>query len=1012
MTAARQELDALRARLAVTEARLAEAEETLAAIRNGEIDGLVVAGPHGDQVFTLKGADHPYRVMLEAMEEGAATLGADGTILFCNRRFAAMLRLPREHVLGAPITRFIAPDGLTQFADLLTIARQRSAREEIVLRTGADMPVPISLACSALPDDEPGSVCLVATDLTRQKITEAAIFRLNNELEARVKIRTTELARANATLRDEMTRRLEADRQLTFQAQVLDKVAQAVIATDLTMTVQYWNHAAEVLYGWSSADAVGRNAFELLSPRASEAQGREIMAALTRGESWRGEYLVQNRHGRTFPVEATDTPFFAEDGTLIGIIGVSSDITARKQAEAALRQLAQFPAENPNPVLRVASDGALLFANDAARRMLNAMEVRAEASLPAALRALVTETFTTGTSIVKELTDRHGRLFEILATRPVGESYANLYGRDITERKQAEEALRESEQTFAAAFHHNASAMVLTRIADGTVLDANAAWLRLTGFTRDAVLGKPARDHGGWKNLRDRDAMVEMLAEQGYVHDLECPCVRHNGEEYTVLMSAQTITVRGEAVLLASSLDITARKRAEEALRESETRYKMLFHGFPISTVVFQMTGNDWVIVDYNKESLAFTGGRIPDFVGKKARDIYHAYPEILAAFSLVSQNHISQRLEIPYRRISTDDEIYLRLTLAFVAPDKILVHSEDITARKQTEEALQELTQRLTYHVDNSPLAVIEWGPDMRLTRWSGEAERIFGWTAEEVLGKRMEDFRWIYQEDVTQVAEVSDELQTGTNPRRFSANRNYCKDGSVVSCEWYNSSLVDASGQLRSILSLVLDVTAQKQLEESLRAADRAKDEFLAIISHELQTPLTNMLGWSTEALRDGSPELMAQAMTIVQRNAVRQKRLVNDILDMSRLIHRKIELIPEPTDLWTQTEHAVENVLHVAAERQLTLHLIPPTEPLPLAADPARLQQCIGNLLHNSLKFTPAGGSITVQCCRADAQAVLTIADTGCGIDPAELPALFEVFRQVERNERHGGLGLEAV
>src|ERR1041384_2580630 len=115
-------------------------------------------------------------------------------------------------------------------------------------------------------------------------------------------------------------------------------------------------------------------------------------------------------------------------------------------------------------------------------------------------------------------------------------------------------------------------------------------------------------------------------------------------------------------------------------------------------------------------------------------------------------------------------------------------------------EEELRDLSQRLTYHVDHSPVAVIEWGPDMQLVRWSDEAERVFGWEAEEGLGKRMEDFRWIYQEDKPRVAEVAADLQTGTNPRRFSANRNYRKDGSVVHCEWYNSALLDASGNLRS--------------------------------------------------------------------------------------------------------------------------------------------------------------------------------------------------------------------
>jgi PAS domain S-box-containing protein len=146
-----------------------------------------------------------------------------------------------------------------------------------------------------------------------------------------------------------------------------------------------------------------------------------------------------------------------------------------------------------------------------------------------------------------------------------------------------------------------------------------------------------------------------------------------------------------------------------------------------------------------------------------------------------------------------------------------------ELAQRKRAQEQLRELSQRLTYHVDNSPLAVIEWGPDMRLIRWSGAAERMFGWKAEEVLGKRIEDFRWVYDEDAQQVRGVSADLQTGADPQRFSANRNHCKDGSVAYCEWYNSSLVDESGNLRSILSLVLDVTERKRAEEALQENER---------------------------------------------------------------------------------------------------------------------------------------------------------------------------------------------
>jgi PAS domain S-box-containing protein len=161
-----------------------------------------------------------------------------------------------------------------------------------------------------------------------------------------------------------------------------------------------------------------------------------------------------------------------------------------------------------------------------------------------------------------------------------------------------------------------------------------------------------------------------------------------------------------------------------------------------------------------------------------------------------------------------------------------------DISRIKQAENALREMAQRLAYHVDNSPLAVIEWGPDMRLTRWSGEAQRMFGWTPQEVLGKRMEDFRWIYHEDQPLVADVSSELQTGANVRRFSSNRNYRKDGTIAHCEWYNSSLLDASGKLVSILSLVLDVTDRKKAEEALHQLNASLEQRVAERTAQLAT------------------------------------------------------------------------------------------------------------------------------------------------------------------------------
>lgn len=149
-------------------------------------------------------------------------------------------------------------------------------------------------------------------------------------------------------------------------------------------------------------------------------------------------------------------------------------------------------------------------------------------------------------------------------------------------------------------------------------------------------------------------------------------------------------------------------------------------------------------------------------------------------------------------------------------APVAILESNRDISDYKW---ALQESDERLQFHIENTPLAVVEWGPDFRLSRWSAEAERMFGWRADEVLGKRMNEFRWIYEGDREKVATVSAGLRNGSGTRSVSRNRNYRKDGSVIHCEWYNSSIVDASGKLVSIFSLVLDVTERKSAEEVLR-------------------------------------------------------------------------------------------------------------------------------------------------------------------------------------------------
>ena len=182
-----------------------------------------------------------------------------------------------------------------------------------------------------------------------------------------------------------------------------------------------------------------------------------------------------------------------------------------------------------------------------------------------------------------------------------------------------------------------------------------------------------------------------------------------------------------------------------------------------------------------------------------------------------------------------------------------------DITARKQAEDAAHTAYRQLAFHVESSPLAVVEWDSDFRVSRWSASAERLFGWKADDVIGKHVNEWRFVFADDVDAVALVTNRQREGVEVQGVQRNRNYTRDGSVLFCEWYNSVLHDDRGKLVSVLSLVLDVTARQSAEEERAAsllrerdarrhaeeADRLKDEFLATLSHELRTPLASAAG-----------------------------------------------------------------------------------------------------------------------------------------------------------------------
>jgi signal transduction histidine kinase/ActR/RegA family two-component response regulator len=221
---------------------------------------------------------------------------------------------------------------------------------------------------------------------------------------------------------------------------------------------------------------------------------------------------------------------------------------------------------------------------------------------------------------------------------------------------------------------------------------------------------------------------------------------------------------------------------------------------------------------------------------------------------------------------------------------------------------------------------------------------------------------------------------------------------------------------GELLQVLgdALLRENYRTRQYEDAiskLQSASAAKDEFLAVLSHELRTPLTPILGWASILKKNESPEQVRPAAEVIERNALLQSRMVDDLLDLTRVAHGKVNLDLEILDLPALIRAAVEASAQDFEKKSIQLDLVDAGEPLYVEGDAGRLQQVFSNVMSNAVKFTPASGSIFVTLKRQANHAAVVVADTGVGIAPEFLPFVFDIFRQQEQGTRreHQGLGI---
>jgi PAS domain S-box-containing protein len=372
-------------------------------------------------------------------------------------------------------------------------------------------------------------------------------------------------------------------------------------------------------------------------------------------------------------------------------------------------------------------------------------------------------------------------------------------------------------------------------------------------------------------------------------------------------------------------------------------------------------------------------------------------------------------------RRCKDGRIVLVSLTISPIrAPDGTIIAASKIAREITGEVALEGHFRAI---VESSDDAIVSKDLNGIVKSWNRGAERLFGWTAEEMIGQSL--LRIIPPERPDEEPSILARLRRGERVDHFETVRVH-KDGSRLDISVTISPIRDPLGRIIGASKVARDITAMKRAaaerdrllaseqaaRQSAEHANRMKDEFLATVSHELRTPLNAILGWS-QLLKSGTcgEEELGEAVDTIERNARLQNQLIEDLLDMSRIISGKMRIDMQPVDLSQVIHNALAAVRPAADAKSIDLKLsIDPNAPS-IDGDANRLQQVLWNLLSNSIKYTPRGGWVEVSLRAMGEQLELSVKDNGQGISPEFLPRLFMRFSQADSTttRRHGGLGL---
>jgi PAS domain S-box-containing protein len=1019
---------------------------------------------------SLRESEEKYRGIVEKSYDGILLIDETGIVFEWNRGMEQLTGLKRDDVVGQP-----AWDILSRFASDEMKSQSPERLEQLQ----------VSLKEFARTGQSPWLGKVIEVRLQRTdgnvRITQEVNFAIETErgfMHGSVFRDITENRQAEESLR-------EREARLRF---ITDNMLDMITQTGPDRFIRYASPSVKRHLGYDPQDLIGKSVFDFVHLDDIDRLLGVVRPAIQHQvSSLQIEYRYRHAEGYYLWLESVVTLLYDDTGHYLGAIFGTRDITERKRMGESLRQ-ANLVVENSPVVLfrwkvtegwpvALVSKNVTQFGYTP-EELLSGAVLYSSMVHPEDLKRIAHEVQEYGDRGVDHFQqeyrlvtkDRKIRWVDdrTLIERDADGRITHYQGIviDITDRKQAEEALRESAEQYRIITSTAMDGFVVTDLG-GRLLDVNEAYCRITGYSRDELLKMSVRDIEAIETSDDIRKRIQKVVEIG-PDRFESRHRRKDGRIIDVEVNMTFMRQSGQ--LLVFLRDISERKQAEvqleRNLRETRVRFNVsqalagaetedevldmliqhagLYPQAHMSILTFDRTGNELAVILRRQDTFESglietlpTGARFPassfttinllsadqpavsndvlaeEGVDPASREMFRSGGAAsYGVFPLTAGNEWMGYIGVTAKSTGyfDDEKQHLYQTLAELGA---------VTLRAaRLRETIRESQQRLSLLVQQSPLAVIEWNIDFQAVSWNPAAERIFGYTREEALGRHATSL--IVPEQARPLVDQVWQALLAQKGGTYNTNANMTKDGRLITCEWFNAPLVGADGQVIGVAGLAQDITDRKLAEaerEKLIAELEVKnaelERFTYTVSHDLKSPLVTIrgfLGFLEQDATKGDLERLRKDMQRIREATDTMHQLLNQLLELSR-IGRLINP-PQKVAFGDIVQDALARVASRIAERNVQVTV---TSPLPqVYGDRPRLVEVVQNLVENAIKFMgdqPAP-RLDIGMQPRGQEMVWYVADNGIGIDPRYQEKVFGLFERLDPTIEGTGVGLAIV